>query len=117
MEPAQAFLELGARSPSMNASILNGADAALSETEQSPTHRCKRDLRPQRKPPRLGTFKYGSDERRIGPLGAITSGCNSEELLRPHGMRRRVIGARPKPLSIGANFIREPSFRAPDSIA
>jgi len=44
MEGAQPFLGLGARSPSMNASILNGADAALSGTEHSPVHRCKLDL-------------------------------------------------------------------------
>jgi hypothetical protein len=28
----------------MNTIILNGADAELSETEQFPAHRCKRDL-------------------------------------------------------------------------
>jgi hypothetical protein len=39
------LLGLGAQSPPLNASILNGAGARLSETEHSPVHWCKLELR------------------------------------------------------------------------
>jgi hypothetical protein len=43
-QAAQALLGVGKRLPCMNTIIFNGADAALSETEHSPAHRCKLDL-------------------------------------------------------------------------
>ena len=43
-EAAQALLGVGKRLPCMNTIILNEADAEQSETEHSPSHRCKRDL-------------------------------------------------------------------------